>query len=181
MPLSNADNWPPIADFLESLQPEGIVDLGIGAGFAGAVVRNYLEGRHGCCRPDQWGVRLIGFEGFADYRNPMWELYDHVYIEDFSKPEIYEGLKGWPLVMICDAIEHVEKTEAMIILQTLVENNTNVLVSVPLGTCEQGACFGNDFECHRSTWNGTGDFSNFKYQILHKGGCLVVNLKGLVE
>jgi len=48
----------------------------------GVVVREYLEFWYGRLRREDWKVRLEGIEIFRDYRNPLWDTYDAVYVAD---------------------------------------------------------------------------------------------------
>lgn len=179
MPVSESANIAPIANELERLQPERIIELGIGGGLYGCIARNYLEGRHGRCGKDQWKTVIHGVEGFPQYgkNNPMWEAYDTVWEENFTR--YTDSYRDYDLVMMIDSLEHVEKAEAMTMLYSLASNNKHVIVSVPLGVCPQGTCFGNELETHRSTWSGPQEFAAFNYRVLHQGVCLVVSIQGV--
>jgi hypothetical protein len=61
-------------------RPGSVLDLGIGTGFYGAVVRQWLDGG---VRP--WRTRLVGVEGFATYRSPCWDLYDEVVVPSIER------------------------------------------------------------------------------------------------
>lgn len=178
MPVSDLGSIQPILNAVCRLQPKGILDLGIGLGKYATLCREVLEAVHGRCRPDQWEVEICGVEGFEAYANPCWGMYNSVAIEDFTQH--YEKIAGWPLVMMIDSLEHVRKDLAYTILDYLVANNKNVIVSVPLGFCPQGAEFGNSFEVHRASWHN-GDFDKYPHEVLHHGVCLAVLLKGSIE
>jgi hypothetical protein len=177
MPVSSVENIAPIMIELERRQPSGVIDIGCGVGLYGALMRNYLDGRWGRVKKGDWKVHLMGVEGFPEYISPLWGAYDKVLIQDFTK--MYEDIKGWPYALMIDSLEHCEKTEGKIILRSLVETNERVLISVPVGVCEQGAEFGNEFERHRTTFRGEQDFVGYDYRVLHEGGGqLVVVIKG---
>lgn len=159
------------------MQPATIVDLGCGCGLYGCIARNYLDGREGRVRKPDWRVGITGVEGFDQYANPMWGAYDFVLRGDFRL--IYETITGYDLVLMIDSLEHVEKAEALAILYHLALNNKNVIVSVPVGACPQGTCFGNDLETHRSTWSGPQEFAAFNYRVLYQGICCVVSIHGV--
>jgi hypothetical protein len=92
----------------------------------------------------------VGVEGFSRYRNPAWELYDEIKIEDFSIH--YESFKGFDLVLLLDSLEHVDKTVGLKLLSTLRSNNKVVIVCVPEVFHPQEAAYGNEFERHRAAW-----------------------------
>lgn len=179
MPVSDLGSVQHIVHAVCRLQPKGILDLGIGMGKYGTLLREALEAVHGRCRPEEWEFEICGVEGHKEYANPCWKMYDDVAIEDFTQH--YEKIKNWPLVMMIDSLEHTRKETAYEILDHLVENNKNVIVSVPLGYCPQGAVFDNEYERHRSTWDGPGDFAQYNAEVLYSGVCLVVLLKGMVN
>lgn len=175
MPLSDSGNLPAIANELERLQPKGIIELGVGFGLMGALARNYLEARHGRVQSQDWETVIVGVEGFASYSNPCWNCYNNVIVADFR--QYYQSVQGWDCVLMIDSLEHVEDTEAKVILEYLVRNNERVIVSVPIGVCPQDGVFGNELETHRSVWY-PDSFWNYRHTILHKGVCVVVSIQG---
>lgn len=179
MPVSDIGSLPGIMQEVALLNPAGIIELGVGFGKIGVLCREVLEAVHGRCHEDTWQSKVIGIEGFESYRNPCWNVYTDVLIKDFRKD--YEEIKGWDLVMMIDSLEHCEKAEAKVILATLVKNNRHIIVSVPIGNCPQGAEFGNDFECHRSIWNGPEEFDTYQSKVLHNGVCCSVSIRGEYE
>lgn len=175
MPVSEIATMPSVMAYVATLNPAGIVELGVGFGKVGVLCREVLEAVHGRVHPSEFQGVLVGIEGFPRYDNPCWSLYNRVIIEDFRK--YYTHIRGWPLVMMIDSLEHVDREEAFTILDYLVANNGCVIVSVPIGQCPQGACFGNELETHRSIWL-EHDFDKYKHTRLHKGVCLAVAIHG---
>lgn len=176
MPVSEISNIPPILSEVVRLQPKTILDLGIGGGKFGTLCREVLDWVHGRVKPRTWKTQIFGVEGFEDYRNPAWGVYDDVWIEDFSKKAEY--YRDIDCVLILDSLEHLEKAEAEVFLHQIVSQNKRVIVSVPLGHCPQGEVFNNTYEKHRSTWYGEQDFSQYNYRVLHRGVCLVLSIQG---
>lgn len=176
MPVSEITTIPPILAEVVTLNPPAILELGIGFGKYGVLCREVLDAVHGRCSPRSWKHKIFGVEGFADYENPCWSVYNEVAIADFTKH--YHKIKNWPLVLMVDSLEHVEKVEARAILHHLVTNNRHIIVSVPVGERPQDAVFGNEYERHRSTWNGPSEFMNYRYKVLHNGVCCAVSITG---
>ena len=177
MPVSDIRNIVPIMNEVARLDPEGIIDLGIGFGKYGVLCREYLEAVHGRCRIDQWERRIVGIEGHRAYENPAWGAYNEVIDGDIRS--LWQQVKGWPLVLMIDSLEHFDELEARTILEYLVRNNKRVIVSVPLGVCPQGAEFGNEFETHRSVWSGRKDFEKYSFVVLREDERgLVISIKG---
>lgn len=191
MPVSDLGSVFPIMQEVVSLRPKRILDLGIGFGKYGALCRETLEAVHGRCKVADFQVVMNGVEGFLAYKNPLWKLYDNIYVEDIRDNYTSERYSGYDIVLAVDVIEHIEKKEAFKILSHLVANNKYVIVSVPLGNCPQGTVFGNELETHRTRFDSWADFLQvpdggvpllpFGTQVisLHKGVCGVVRLHKL--
>lgn len=175
MPVSSFQNINPILNEVARRKPRTVIDLGVGFGKYGVLCREVLDAVNGDCRKDQWKHTIVGIEGFPQYVNPCWDVYDTIVKADFR--EYAEKVVGWDLVLMIDSLEHTKRDEAEIILDQLVEHNRRVIVSVPIGVCPQDGVFGNHFEEHRSTWSGD-EFKKYKADILHRGICHVVSIKG---
>lgn len=181
MPTSNAYNIAPIIDAACKIKPRSVLDLGCGYGKYGALLREYLDGHGGVLNPEdpEWkGTLIIGYEAFEQYRNPMWEFYDQVFVQDFTDSvSLWYGGNDYDLVLMIDSLEHLEREAGSKLLQHLVEDNKNVIVSCPDGDYPQGAVYGNEYECHRSVWRRQ-DFERRGAKILYHGVCTVALFGG---
>lgn len=151
MPIGCTSLIPYIAQDLYHRRPASVLDLGCGNGLYGALVRNYC----GDLAPDvATPTYLVGVEGFARYRNPLWDVYDRVCVQpihDF----LSENRSLWDVIVFCDVLEHFEPSQGWGILRTLKRrlNRGGVLwVGTPAIWMPQGAVYGNDFETHRGLW-----------------------------
>lgn len=176
MPVSSRDNWLPIAAELGRLWPGGVCELGIGSGMIGAIARHMLDIGHGRVQPSTWRCTIHGVEGFPGYRNPLWDLYNRVSIDDVRV--IYKQIENWPLVMMIDCLEHIDRPEAEVILDQLIQNNGHVIISVPIGEFPQEELYGNELERHLSTWTGAEEFARYRHTVLHESLCCVVSIEG---
>lgn len=172
MPISDWHGLSDVTNEIIRVAPRSVLDLGIGFGLYGAICREYLDGMHGRCRPDQWETTIIGVEAHGAYHNPAWELYDGVTVAPFA-----DSYSGFDLVLMIDSLEHLEPEAGRKFLASLVAHNKHVIVSVPNGLMEQGAAFGNEFERHRTTFNGS-EFAPYQHSIIHKSICIVASIKG---
>jgi hypothetical protein len=173
MPTSELSNIYPIVAKAARLQPKRILDLGIGFGKYGVLLREYLDVAEFRIRPEQWKLTIDGVEAFENYRTGVWDIYDEVHIEDFTKT--YQTYKDYDLVLLIDSLEHIERPLGDTILDTLLTNNRNVIVSCPDGDYPQGAVNGNEFETHRARWTPE-DFTIRGGTILHKQVCCVAHI-----
>lgn len=159
-----------IVDELCRKRPGRVLDLGIGMGFYGSCVRQWLDSG---VKPYQ--AVLHGVEGFRQYNNPVWKLYDNVYVTDiraFLKESLLaDRIDRYDAVIFSDVIEHFSKDEGVAVVEGIkkILNPKGVLlVGTPAVFVEQGAVYDNDFERHRSLWTEE-EFKAMGFEILRNG------------
>lgn len=182
MPTSRPEVIPVIARQLLALKPNSILDVGIGFGLYGGVVREYLEvsiGRRPQCK--DWQVQLVGIEIWSDYRNSMWQLYNKVLIGNAL--DLVPNLGWFDVVLLIDIIEHFEPCGGKLLLDHLSRQTKTLLISTPAweNSCapfKQGVTFGNPFEQHRAFWTKEmlSEFGNIGYSQKTADGTLVVRV-----
>lgn len=179
MPVSDPNNITPIVNAMLRLNPKKVLDLGVGFGKYGVLAREVLDIAHSRIRRSDWTTQIDGVEGFGQYNNPCWDIYNTVMTLDFSDPLNYQFFKGYDLVLMVDSLEHIDKPQGSRLLETLLLNNKYVLVSVPTGEwfLEQGAVNGNEYERHKAHWKPR-DFEMMGGKEIHRGICTVQLLKG---
>jgi hypothetical protein len=152
MPIGSFTVIPHVARQLVAQRPGSVLDLGIGSGFYGAVVRQWVDQG---VRP--WSTFLVGVEGWADYRNPLWDLYNVVVIDTiFAYFKRFQDL--FDCVILGDVLEHFDLSEGFDLLsqaQARVARGGTLIVATPAVFCEQSAVYGNELERHRSSWSAT--------------------------
>ena len=173
MPISSWNAITPIMNEVYFLQPKTVLELGVGYGKYGVLLREVLDAMYGRCRPDQWEARIDGVEAWEPYRSPCWDAYSKVSIEDFGKHEY----TGYDLVLMIDSLEHLEPQQGRGFLAGLVARNKHVIVSVPVQYMPQGAAYGNEFETHRTHHTGI-EFNEYNPTVLNRDMCLTVSIKG---
>jgi SAM-dependent methyltransferase len=149
MPFSNQDSIPTVLYFAQAVSPKRILDVGVGLGIYGLLLRTTLDIALERLDRSKWQLRLEGLEIFPDYHNPVWDYaYDRVHIGDVrtfdSAPDSFD------LVIINDVLEHLEEREAIACLERLLRFAPTVIVTTPIGHIPQGAWGGNVHETHRS-------------------------------
>src|SRR5215471_7345242 len=150
MPIGSYAVVPQLAHALCVRQPRSVLDLGIGFGGGGAIVREWLDNG---VKP--WKTFLAGVEIWGDYRSPAWDLYDVVMVKSIEE-YVASTADTFDCVMLNDVLEHFEKEDGLRLLpslQRLVGTNGILLVSTPADFFEQGAVYGNAWERHRSVWS----------------------------
>lgn len=116
-------------------QPRAVLDVGVGFGLWGALLRQYLDVMSGRIQPAQWTTRIDGLE--LDRRRIQAHhrhLYSDLFIGDLRRevPRLVATTR-YDLVLFGDVLEHVEKADALAVLRAAVDAVPLVLVRIPLG------------------------------------------------
>lgn len=178
MPVSVYHHVPAVLEEVQRISPQAVLDLGIGFGKWGVLVREVLDAWYGRLKRDQWLVRIAGVEVFEPYRNPVWQVYDYIRIEDFGDTSNWHRYRDYGLVMLMDSLEHLEPELGRRLLDHLVKYNGAIVISVPNGKMPQDEpVFGNANERHLWTFNGLEEFARFpNVKLLHQSVCTVVSI-----
>lgn len=170
MPTSWYQVIPAVLYQIQSLQVRSVLDVGIGFGKYGMLIREALEVPLGRYHKHQWQMKVDGIEVFPGYKNPIHQYcYDQVYYGDVLS--LAAELPSYDVILLIDVLEHFDKETGKSLLQQLVSHiNQCLLVSTPLYPDPQGAFLGNANEAHQSRWVLTDflDF-DFSYQLIPIG------------
>lgn len=162
MPTSWYHVIPSILEFIERYRPRSILDVGVGFGKYGVLLREALEVPHGRYHKSQWRLKVEGIEVFRGYKNPLHEYcYDRIYYEEVTS--ILHKLPQYDFILLIDVLEHLEKDQGRKLIRELLDHCTQcVLISTPLYPSAQGGYLGNEYETHKSRWVIT-DFIDFDF------------------
>lgn len=155
MPSSRADHLHEFARLIEHVNPRSVLDLGIGSGLKGAMFREYTDvWNYGVIHVDDpRAIDLVGVEIWPKYRNPLWDLYNHVYISDAIEVLRLFGPGSFDLVHAGDIIEHMTESDGRTLAEEMKRVARRVAVIVtPVEVLEQGKTWGNPHEAHISQW-----------------------------
>lgn len=167
MGVSDASNVPFIATELQRLNPQSILEVGVGFGKWGVVAREYLEAWQGRFRREEWRVRIEGIEIFNGYRNPVWDAaYDKIHIGDANR--LVPALGQFDVGLICDVIEHIDKSTGRELLNQLLTHCRTVIVTTPISFWPQGEEHGNSHQKHLCLWRSE-DFDGYGGRIVELG------------
>lgn len=155
MPIGSFAVLPDAVFELVNKQPKSVLDLGIGFGMYGAAVREWVD-----MGVYPFKTIVHGVECFSQYRSPLWDLYNEVYIntiEQFTPPQKYDA------ITIMDVIEHFSLEDGIYLLniiKTWLNPGGIILVATPAIFCAQGAVYGNEKETHLSVWTNQNFIDN---------------------
>jgi Methyltransferase domain len=150
MPIGSYAAIPLLAQALLQCHPRSVLDLGMGFGGGGVVVRQWLDLG---IRP--WRTYLVGVEVWPDYRNPVWDLYNVVYVQSIEQ-FVGAYADSFDCVLLGDVLEHFEKDagrEIVAAIKPRVAAGGCLLVATPAKFRPQEAVYGNERERHRSLWS----------------------------
>ena len=156
MPSSKPDHLNSLCQYIIDLNPQSILDVGMGFGSKGMLFREYTDIWNRRYHRNQWETIIDGVEIFAPYITDLQRLiYNTIYLSNIL--DIVNKLQSYDLIYLGDVLEHIEKYTALSLLDKLKTKGKHLLISVPNGYSPQGIVFGNPYEQHISEW-GCDDF-----------------------
>ncbi|MBS1516818.1 MAG: class I SAM-dependent methyltransferase [Bacteroidetes bacterium] len=162
-------NWQNISyniDLVKKLNPQSILDIGVGFGRWGILFREFLEIWGDRNYSGKWTRTVDGVEIFPGYLKSYHDyFYDNIYrcnALDF----IGSTDKRYDLINCGDVIEHFEKNEAKKFIELALDKCSYLLINIPLGSnWEQDAINDNEYEIHRSSWE-ISDFTGYENHLI---------------
>jgi SAM-dependent methyltransferase len=148
-----------IQEKVEKVAPRSVLDVGIGLGKWGYLLREQLDWNALRIQRETWQARIVGIEVYS-YESPLhsW-VYDEVIRANVL--DVLDRAAGFDLVLLSDVIEHIDKAEGNELLRILAKQNRNVIVSTPIEFIPQQAQV-NTHENHVSHWT-MADFDPFVF------------------
>ncbi len=146
--MSNPWHLAPVLYFVGAVGPSRILDVGVGLGTYGFMVRQHLDIAGERVEKSSWKLQIDGVEIFKDYRNPIWDYaYDQVLVGDIR--ELVSRLPNYDVILCNDVLEHFPLEEAKQLVKNLLELAPVIIATTPNIDWPQGAWGGNDAETHR--------------------------------
>lgn len=160
MPSSYPHNILPILQIIGVLKPKSILDIGIGRGKYGFLIKEY------------WSeTKVDGVEVFEPYiTNLQREIYNKIFVGNVLEMD----LGDYDLYLLIDTIEHWGKDEAYRLINKLLKKG-KVLISTPKKFISQSEYDGNKWEVHKTFWN-IDDFKDYKFEICPNELSLIIIL-----
>ena len=154
MPTSSALNISRILGTVIALRPQSVLDVGIGTGKTGFLLREYLDVYFG--EKDSWPpprrTRIDGVEAYAPYIGDIQRaVYDKILIGNAAEALPKLPSDDYDLVLMIDVLEHFVPEEAELVVREARRVGKYVLAVSPAGKRPQEASYGNAFEQHRLT------------------------------
>lgn len=156
MPTSTAFTIPHIISRVLELQPKSVLDIGIGFGKYGFLLREYLDIGPGRYTWEKWKARIDGIEIYPEYVGGLQRLvYDKIYIGDAL--DVLSRVERYDLILLIATLEHFSKDKGVELLKLIKEKSQVALVYLPekirsIGGRDSTVLHGNVYEMHRCQW-----------------------------
>lgn len=159
-------NWQNISyniELIRKLNPQSILDVGVGFGRWGILFREFLEIWEHSKYDGKWERIIDGVEIFPGYiKNYHKYFYSNIYIED-ALSFLKNTEKSYDLINFGDVIEHLTKQEGKELISLAMERGKYVLINIPIGgNWAQEGTTDNPNEAHQSVWYNR-DFTKYKH------------------
>jgi len=149
-----SSHWLQINEIVSAIiatNPKSLLDIGAGFGKYGVLAREYLELWDGRNQYKNWKRRIDGIEIFDSYVNPLYKIYNNVFIGN-AIDILKKNSTGYDLILLIDVLEHFTQGEGKELLQLCKIRGRNVLIATPHVPSSQKSAFGNEHETHKSKW-----------------------------
>lgn len=153
MGTSNWQNVPFCIEALMKIAPARVLDVGVGFGRWGMIVREFCDVWFGRVSPEAWSVDVAGIEAFPKNITPYHEqFYSRVHLGD-AADFLRRTDETFDVIIFGDVLEHFRKDVGSELLRRSLDLATYTLVNIPLGEeWHQDETYENPYERHLASW-----------------------------
>jgi len=146
MPGSATENKFIVREWFNQIQPRLILDVGPGCGTYSTLLRSG--------KPTEDNQKWYGVEVFEPYieKYNLKSKYEHIIVQDVKEVD-FSKLPTFDLIIAGDILEHLEKQDAITVIERLKQHTKNLIISIPIIDYPQGPSEGNVHETHLSNFN----------------------------
>lgn len=141
-----------LGNFIIETQPKTILDIGVGFGKNGYLIREYTDIWNQRVRPEEWTTVIDGIEVYESYVHRATNfIYNSILIEEATSV-IGNIISNYELAIMTDVLEHFDKEKGLFMLEQM-SKCPHLFVTTPLNPRPQGEVNGNVYETHRSKFS----------------------------
>jgi len=136
MPLSIWNGMEDCLGVITAARPRSVLDVGIGFGLWGHLLRQYLDVWDGRIQPAQWTTRIDGIELDERRIQPhARHLYTSLHVGDLrALVPALAARTAYDVILFGDVLEHLEKPDARAALDAAIRLARElVVVRIPMG------------------------------------------------
>jgi SAM-dependent methyltransferase len=138
MATSRWEQLPFIIETLLHINPKTVLDVGVGFGKIGLLIREYLEDMQGRTNPKDWIIHIAGIEIYEPYHRNSFQnrIYDYIYYFNALDIDNYffnSQSNTYDLLTCFDCVEHNKKDDAIVLLNKFKKYAKKILISIPIG------------------------------------------------
>jgi hypothetical protein len=148
-------------DWIKSMQPNNILDVGVGYGVYSRLIRD-----------TELNVTIDGIEAWEPYIQAfdLNSIYDNLYNVDVRNWDNF----NYDLVILGDVLEHMTKDEAIAIWDKVSKSAKYAIISIPIIHYPQNEPGGNPYQEHiKEDWSTEEVLETFSNIVEHKSYSVV--------
>jgi hypothetical protein len=170
MPTSHSNQLNEIVQIAELLSPKNALDVGVGNGKYGFLLREYLGSNRNIAKKD---FIIDGIEGYEEYITAIHrEIYNNIYLFDLNG-KIELPNKEYDLCLLIDIIEHFERDKGIELIKHFSSISKFLLIATPWNIGDPSLKHDNPLEDHKYQWT-KNDFRQIRHH------CFVYNPESLI-
>lgn len=180
MPTSSYKRVAKVLAILHHIRPpKRVLDIGVGFGKYGLLLREHLDVRKRRYAPGEWQTVIDGVEAWGQYITPVHRhVYDEILIGDIR--ELKDEIGSYDLMVLADVIEHMPYEQGVEVLTALFQKCTGgMVVSYPKAIGSDWRNWENPHERHHVVWTEALFRELFGNKARFNGTQVVYLLKGV--
>lgn len=154
MPSSVPQPLTHICNNILRIKPKTFLDIGIGHGKWGFLVREYTD-IWKSRKPDEYQTIIHGIEAYEDYIGLIQgAIYDEIFIGEAIDMITKTGIDIYDLIIFAATIEHMSKDEGHSLLKIILNKSRNAFITTPKNVKISGKSMNyNPYETHICEWS----------------------------
>ena len=155
MPSSIPQPLTHICNRILKLKPETFLDIGIGHGKWGFLVREYTDAWKSRMSPSTYKTVIHGIEAYPDYISKLQhEIYDKIFIGEAIDVINDTGIDKYDLIIFAATIEHMPKDVGHSLLKIITKKCKQAFITTPKDAKVSGKSMNyNPYETHLCEWS----------------------------